>query len=196
MSVDDDLVVLDTNDDAYLCFPGLGPLDGRRVPSGSAFVALLAADLILDRQEPHPYPVRLVPPLPLRSCRAFEPTGVKAADAVSLGVTWLILSTRRPGIGDLAQLMGPRPELASDPGALAKRVETFRAVTPCLPWIGECLFQSWLLLTWLRRNGLDATWVFGVRLRPFAAHCWLQSDDLALTDAPETLSAYHPILAV
>jgi hypothetical protein len=36
--------------------------------------------------------------------------------------------------------------------------------------------------------------VFGVRLDPFAAHCWLQTDRLLLTDAADALGVFTPVL--
>jgi hypothetical protein len=40
------------------------------------------------------------------------------------------------------------------------------------------------------------TWVFAVRARPFAAHCWLQHGDQALTDIPFNLRQMVPILVL
>jgi hypothetical protein len=36
--------------------------------------------------------------------------------------------------------------------------------------------------------------VIGVKLNPFAAHCWLQVGDVVLNDLPERVAAFTPIL--
>jgi hypothetical protein len=35
-----------------------------------------------------------------------------------------------------------------------------------------------------------------VRTFPFLAHCWLQIGDDCVSEAPETLSVYRPILVI
>ena len=60
----------------------------------------------------------------------------------------------------------------------------------------ECLFDSLALLGFLARYGIYADWVFGVQARPFAAHCWVQQDDVVLNDTLEHIGGYTPIMAV
>ncbi|BBF82629.1 hypothetical protein EM6_3270 (plasmid) [Asticcacaulis excentricus] len=42
---------------------------------------------------------------------------------------------------------------------------------------------------------MHPTFVIGVRL-PFAAHCWVQTDDYLISDQALTVSDYTPILVV
>ncbi len=58
----------------------------------------------------------------------------------------------------------------------------------------ECLFDSLALLNLLARHGLYPDWVFGVQARPFAAHCWVQLDDIVFNDTIEHVSGYTPIM--
>lgn len=60
----------------------------------------------------------------------------------------------------------------------------------------ECLFDSLTLLNFLARYGITADWVFGVQSRPFAAHCWVQLDDIVFNDTVEHVSGYAPIMVV
>jgi len=46
----------------------------------------------------------------------------------------------------------------------------------------------------LLRRGLAATLVFGVRLTPFAAHCWLQTAETILTGTAAEARNFTPIL--
>lgn len=60
----------------------------------------------------------------------------------------------------------------------------------------ECLFDSLTLLGFLARYGIFADWVFAVQARPFAAHCWVQLDDVVFNDTVEHVSGYTPIMVV
>ncbi len=194
-----DLVLLDTRSDSYLCLPALGSaaiVDGALCCAPAIAGQLREERLICDRRRAHPYPVRPIPALPTRACRVEQAKAISPGARLAFISTWCALAAQRPEISDLALRMGGRPAGVLDHEALADRVDAFRRLLPAMPWVGACLFQSWLLLAFLRRGGHDATWVFGVRTWPFAAHCWLQAEDACLTDAPEALSAYHPILAI
>ena len=129
-------------------------------------------------------------------CEDDGASALRQADLTSLALVWLKLAPRRPTLLQLAQRVGRRPSRSADADILRHEAANFHAARPYFPWIGQCLFQSWWMLEHLQARGLDATWVFAVRAWPFAAHCWLQHGDLCLTDPPETLAAYRPILAI
>jgi hypothetical protein len=57
-----------------------------------------------------------------------------------------------------------------------------------------CLLESIVLLEFFARYRLYPQWVFGVQTRPFAAHCWLQHEQLVLNDTAERVCAYTPIM--
>jgi hypothetical protein len=89
-----------------------------------------------------------------------------------------------------------RPPASGDALDAIEAGRRFWTLLPYLPIEGECLVRSALLMRFLRAAGLDADWVFGVRLHPFAAHCWVQVNDICLNDDVERLSAYAPIMVV
>jgi hypothetical protein len=60
----------------------------------------------------------------------------------------------------------------------------------------RCLFHALALLLFLSRFEIYATWVIGVRTNPWAAHSWVQYDQLLLEATPEEVYAYMPIMAV
>lgn len=60
----------------------------------------------------------------------------------------------------------------------------------------ECFLYCLALSEFLAKYGIYPTWVFAVRVRPFAAHCWLQYGDQALTDIPFNLRRLVPILVL
>jgi hypothetical protein len=60
----------------------------------------------------------------------------------------------------------------------------------------ECLHDSLAVLEFLARYRIFPSWVFGVRARPFAAHCWVQDADVVFNDTVEHVSTYVPIMAI
>jgi hypothetical protein len=60
----------------------------------------------------------------------------------------------------------------------------------------ECLHDSLAALEFLARHDLFPSWIFGVRARPFAAHCWVQYDGVVCNDTVEHVSGYTPIMVV
>jgi hypothetical protein len=59
-----------------------------------------------------------------------------------------------------------------------------------------CLFDSLALLEFLARYDVFPTWVFGVRLEPWAAHCWLQHEEFTFNECVEEVSRYTPIMVI
>lgn len=59
-----------------------------------------------------------------------------------------------------------------------------------------CLFNSLLLADHLLVHGLTCDLVFGVRARPFAAHCWVEADGAVLDDGEEDCGSFVEILRV
>lgn len=60
----------------------------------------------------------------------------------------------------------------------------------------ECLHDSLALLEFLARYDVLPRWAFGVRARPFVAHCWVQFDDMVFNDTVEHVTSYTPIMVV
>lgn len=72
----------------------------------------------------------------------------------------------------------------------------FAAARRFVPIPRNCLTDSIALLLWLARRGQGAALVFGVKLNPFAAHCWVQSDQLLLNDRVEHVERFTPVRAI
>jgi len=197
VAIGDDLALLDLSTDAYLCLPdGAGVLpNGSRaaVAAGPEADTLQAAGLLSPTQPP---PGCATPPLPTRTCihlPASHPLGPRVL-AAALGVVGDIRKARtQEGLGGYLGLADSSRLLSRDADAVAAVARLFWTMAPWLPIEGECLARSAMLVAFLRRMGLAADWVFGVRLWPFAAHCWVQSGDLCLNDDVERLWAYTPL---
>lgn len=59
-----------------------------------------------------------------------------------------------------------------------------------------CLFDSLALIEFLAAFRIFPTWVFGVRLDPWAAHCWVQEQGMLFNDNIERTAGYTPIMAI
>lgn len=192
-----DLVLLDLAADDYLCLPDCGALEisGRDVCGGvDAILRLAAEELLHPSRRPNDRASPLA--LPMERLPAAPPTRPTARDVAAFGKIWFETVLRRPTLSRLSDRYASRKGQRDDLAAVAERVEVFRQLLPLAPWTGECLFQAELLLRFLNAAGLDADWVFGVRTFPFLAHCWLQIGPCCVSEAPETLTVYRPILVV
>lgn len=75
-------------------------------------------------------------------------------------------------------------------------VSRFVRLRPWFPRPYLCLFDSLALIQFLARHDVYPTWVFGVRTKPFNAHCWVQLGDLLLNDSLERVRSFTPIMAI
>lgn len=57
----------------------------------------------------------------------------------------------------------------------------------------SCVPDSLALMRLLWRRDLDADLFFGVRLDPFAAHCWVQAEDCLLSDPLANVLSFTPV---
>lgn len=196
--VGDALILLDLEKDDYLCLPGTGGAvttgegGALQVEDAGVFGVLDAAGLLGSA------PVMPGKPLPERPLVSVihEPAGgpptlpmwldgLKAAFAVRK-------ARKSAGVKDYLTLAGG-PDGDRSPVRVAEAARVFWRMAPWLPIEGECLVRSALLMRFLQQRGLGADWVFGVRLWPFTAHCWVQLDGICLNDDVERLTSYTPI---
>src|SRR5690606_36310234 len=69
----------------------------------------------------------------------------------------------------------------------------FARLRPWIPAPYVCLFDSLCLMRFLLHRGLAADLVFGVRARPFAAHCWVEAEGVILDEGGEDCAAFVEI---
>ena len=72
----------------------------------------------------------------------------------------------------------------------------FDALRPLYPRNYICTFDSLALIEFLAQYDVFPTWVFGVEVDPFLAHCWVQEDETVFNDHVEMVRAYTPVMAV
>ena len=128
---------------------------------------------------------------------------VKLSHAVAVGRAWLTarIVRRRLSMQRLVERVQERKARAAhrswDVHQARELVTAFLWLRPIFYSSREaCLLDSLVLLELLARHGLFPTWVYGVKLAPFAAHCWIQQGEVVLNDTPEHTGSYIPILCV
>lgn len=60
----------------------------------------------------------------------------------------------------------------------------------------NCLQLGFLLARLLASAQIPFDWVFGVRMAPFKAHCWIQSGGVVLNDSLDHVAQFKPILII
>lgn len=61
---------------------------------------------------------------------------------------------------------------------------------------GRCLLRALTLLNFLSHYDHYPSWVIGVQTRPWAAHTWVQAEEMVLDGTPEEVLYYTPILVL
>jgi hypothetical protein len=80
---------------------------------------------------------------------------------------------------------------------LERAVETYTRLRAFVFSTRErCLYDSLVMLHFLKWYGVRPRWVFGVRTKPFAAHCWLQYKNVVLNDTVEHACSFTPVMIV
>ncbi len=197
-----DLVLLDTRSGRYSLIANAAEAlerDGRclEIQDEDLLAILTAGGVVGDVPAPGPRPT--IPPLPTRSALLANSPTIGVGDAIGLGAAWLAVGRgfAERSFTQVITQAGPAPQAA--PCATRRMIrmaQAFDRLSPWIPWQGECLFRCALLLRRLQDAGERPLWVFGVRTWPFTAHCWLQADEVVLTDYAEALTVFSPILAV
>lgn len=60
----------------------------------------------------------------------------------------------------------------------------------------HCLFDSLATIEFLSIYGIYPYWIFGVRMGPFGAHCWVQDSTFIYNDTVTHTHYYKPIMSV
>ena len=98
-------------------------------------------------------------------------------------------------VGDLRHVLSARSaDLRADSGS--QIIRAFEQAKLLRTAADRCLPRSIALALCLTARKCRAHVVLGVKLGPFAAHCWAQSGDEVLNDSAEEVARYTPILVV
>lgn len=198
----DDLVVLDVQADDYALLADAGPL----VRFGPRPGEIAAEEDLLDDLRALGLLTVAAPdapriPLPGLSGEIASASGPLPLSCLArAGLDSVISSATFAGTPFVALVeTAGRRGVAGAPQAdeeIARAAGAFQAVHPWIPFEGDCLQRGYRLHHHLRRSGVPARWIFGVRTWPFLAHCWVQVGDRVVGDTRERVSSFTPIMAV
>jgi hypothetical protein len=128
------------------------------------------------------------------------PLGLIVA-AVAVEVQWRRALRRRSllqlvgRIADMKRHNGPAsPNDVS--GRLGSLTAAFARSALLLGMSDRCLPRSLAYADLCLRSATEVDLIFGVKLFPFQAHCWVQREDTVLNDSLESVRPYTPILRV
>lgn len=194
--VDDRLVFLDVCKDRYFCLP-----EERNAALISEIRASMVPDGLWRQPESFPRPVDWT--LAARTCEAIREGEFDLAETAralwahrrierrlatkSLSV---VLTETRSALLRASMISPSLSERGSRCVRAFEQAKLLRSAK------GQCLPRSLALALCLARCGDRPHVVLGVHLRPFKAHCWVQSGDAVLNDSAEEVLRYQPILII
>lgn len=204
--IDEDIVFLEVDADRYSCLAGAGTharltRDRAKLEIDDPATAERVRDAGLTQDgAPATSPRSTPPPKGDRSGLPSEvpPASFRDAAPIVRALADTALHYRGHSFADIVAAAAHQARSAPPrfTPALEAAVVRFHTWIPYAPLSAQCLLRSFVLLRVLRRQGLDAQWVFGVRTWPFHAHCWLQVEDVVLDDPAERTWGYAPIMVV
>lgn len=203
--LDGHAVFMDERSDSYFMLDGpdeehflSSVADGRSLLADNRLYDALAVDGALAEI------VHAECPDPERSVVEEARRGQGAALAEIIRIARLVHNTRAllartPIERILADVVACDRNDEEDDGSLERLMgdaRRFMNARRLVPIKANCLLDSLALLRWLGPAKRFTMLVFGAKLDPFAAHCWLQADDLLLNDRLETVTRFRPVRVV
>jgi hypothetical protein len=207
-AVEDRLIFLDRHRDRYASLTDAGErafrawLSDPRCPDDAERAELLASGLIVDSAAA-PASACTPPPAPQRSLLDHElppvPARAVLASLAQLGIARMRLSLR--GLDrSLSALASKKRTLTNPPNAAPsdclKVAAAFARAGRIRSTLDTCLVHSLAVAHALAEHGIAAELVLGVRLGPFAAHCWVQYQGCVVNDQLDMVRTFTPILVV
>jgi hypothetical protein len=225
-SIDTRIVFLDLRNDKYLCLskddskaingllnccrtlaraPAIDP--AHSIHENSAIIDALIKSGLIDQMTPRVARRRTQIPLPSvgmmddcdpSACRPhlmhvssfFAAAVIASASLKHRSIESIVHGIRK------RRLERAGPDNKVDLRTVSRLFAMFKGLRPYYPRPYLCLFDSLALLHFLARYDQFPSWVFGVKLQPFAAHCWVQADSMAINDLTDYVRRYTPIMCV
>lgn len=200
--VDGQLVFLDLGRDKYLALRGEDRAAFERLRDGgtndSEAMTRLVATGLLTRCDGDTSLDAASIVVPNRDILDRDPPfDLRLSLRAGLSLLWSRRAMRSERIASTVAELARRKSISkccsNEAVALAGTYAASRWLIPIEP---RCLIDALALDRILLGRGLRTALVFGVRLDPFAAHCWLQTPDYILTGSAADAHNFEPILVV
>ncbi|MFN3945632.1 MAG: lasso peptide biosynthesis B2 protein [Allosphingosinicella sp.] len=199
------VVFLDLLRDRYFCLPFkteaafLRLRAGEGQPGDFALLRpLVDRELLVKGKESAEAGFQLPPPTADFLAPPFPPApmlDVLRALRIELGAAWLL--RRRSFLEAIERARRPlrnAPQSAASPERLRSIISASAAAGLVLRTADRCLPRALAVHSLARRSGIRSRLVIGVRMNPFAAHCWAQLDERVLVGDHEQARLFTPIL--
>lgn len=202
----DQIVFLDLRRDRYFRLGPAAERAFRRLQAGApesdaeGLDRLLATNLVIATDEP--CPIRAVAAAtPLHSLVELQGSQSRSRSSmlpeILLRLILIRLQLRRGRLSTVLAKLSMRNWVDDEDRARSDAlIATYLATRRMLPMAPNCLRDSVALGRFLARRGLPFKLVFGVKVSPFAAHCWLQSGMIVLNDSLDSVADFRPILVI
>ena len=203
--MDEALVFLDLARDRYVALHGADRAAFERLRCGEAndsdAMARLIATGFIVRADSGPCldPTRI--DVPARDLCDSTDNGFSFAMAVATAgaLRWASRAMRPERIAATIETLRQAKQTL-DAIAPTSSIEQLAAHYAACRWINpvrpRCLIDALALDRILLARKMRAILVFGVRLNPFGAHCWLQTSDAILTGTAAEARNFRPIMVV
>lgn len=99
----------------------------------------------------------------------------------------------------IARVQHRKSERASIPVDIERSrelVAIFKRLRALFPRRYLCLYDSLALIEFLARYEIYPSWIFGVQLEPWTAHCWVQEAEYAFNEGVEEAAGYTPVMVI
>ena len=137
--------------------------------------------------------------MPSRTSTSIGPTGLRMIATAACALRWARRAMRPEHISATVVRLSERKRAVGVPGAEAAAVSVAAAYAASR-WLNpippRCLIDALALDHILLARGIVTSLVFGVRMSPFNAHCWLQTPETILTGSAAEARNFTPILVV
>jgi hypothetical protein len=124
---------------------------------------------------------------------------ILAAAEIFVTLTGVRRRLRSGGLAGMITVLTGRKAVAGAcrrPEQVEGLAQAFLGARRYVPLAPNCLSDSLALARYLARRKTFPNLVFGVKLDPFAAHCWLQTEATILNDASDRVREFVPVLVV
>ena len=89
-----------------------------------------------------------------------------------------------------------KPSALLDVDRSRELVAIFGRLRSLFPHRHSCLYDSLALIEFLAHYQIFPNWIFGVRLEPWAAHCWIQEAGYIFNEEIEEAAGYTPVMVI
>lgn len=198
------LLFLDVRRDRYFCLSETSEAAFRRVVQGAEATAPDAAALagmIGDGLLVPGAPPRRCPPVPQPQGSLIDALeGGSSGAATLVAITGLVRARAALRLLGLARTLARLPSPIGTPSEAEQVARTMQVAAAyqqaglLVTALDRCLPRSIAVADRCRRLGIPVDLILGVRLQPFAAHCWVQLGETIVNDRLDKVRNFTPIL--